>query len=648
MISGEGMNSATACRRLAVLACLIAAAGCDAVKDVTEEPAFAPPPSTAVLQGTVTGLGTRRPIGLQYNGQDTCVDPAAPEDPNVPPVECKFFGVLGQQTSAFSFGSLPYGTPYDITVSTQPFGRNCTVSNGTGTVGTGSGTPITVTCANDDTPRYAVSGTIAPAASATPGLKVILTTEEGVREIDATGLSTFTFPEAVFDSGFSLPVFGWSVTATVPAAVEGDPVNNCNVTGGPVAGTGSNIDVNGDATGAPSGDVSGIQVTSCAFSVSVRADAASGGPSSMSAGGLTLALRHQATGEDVQTLDLPSFGSAGSRSFTGVLSNVDAIYELVITRQPDSQVCVPGFGSSVSGSSATDAGAVLLLQPSGTTPSPGRWLVNRALRCRALPAEANQLRGAYQQFTRADDGALQPTRNFLAFFENGTYLFGAHASSSSASGVEHGFYTYNAVAGTLSFLPYVDTSGTGGLSSNGAPGPNWTGVAKTAAPGSEITAMSGSNSIILRQPETIDAQMTGAWATPDGRRLWVYNGSTYNGFHAGVNGMANAQDACFPIEDAAALSGYFTRRGNATTCALASGSGTIFTLDIPNATTTPRMPLGFTGKWPQSGSNADGRPSSPVNYTIEPGSPDTLTIQNTLHDGSPVNPPIVMRRLLPN
>jgi hypothetical protein len=144
--------------------------------------------------------------------------------------------------------------------------------------------------------------------------------------------------------------------------------------------------------------------------------------------------------------------------------------------------------------------------------------------------------------------------------------------------------------------------------------------------------------------------MTGAWTTADRRRVWVYDGSRYTGFHAGVNGLGNVQDACFAIDDPAAPAGFFTRRGNGTTCQLGNGPGSttsIFTLDIPGNATTPRVPEGYVGRWPQSGSNADGRPSSPVLYDIVPGMTDQLTIQNTQH-GTPVDPPIVLFRMTPN
>jgi hypothetical protein len=274
---------------------------------------------------------------------------------------------------------------------------------------------------------------------------------------------------------------------------------------------------------------------------------------------------------------------------------------------------------------------------------PGSWLINRALRCRAAPAAAGQLHGVYQQFTPAAAGPA-PTRNFIAFFGDGTYLYGAHGVIGISSGVEHGFYTYDAAAGTIALLPYTDTSGIGGLAVNAAP-VTLGNVVKTPGPQGRIAATLAGNELLFIEPVSTPAQMTGAWVTADHRRMWIYDGSTYNGFHAGVNGMGNAQDACFTIDDPAALAGYFTRRGSSTTCELASGQGTVLTLDIPNAGTVPRVPTGFTGKWPQSGSNADGRPSTPVRYTIEPGPADSLTIQNTAHDGTPVNPPILLQRI---
>jgi hypothetical protein len=648
---GGFMRSLTGCSGIVSVAMCALLSGCNAVEDVQQEPGALTPTPTAVLQGKITGLGSRRPVVLEYNGRDSCVDPTAPTGPRIP---CRFFGVLGQDSASFSFGSLPVGTRYNITVRTQPFAKICTVVNGSGVLGT-QATHISVVCVNDPAvPRYAVRGTIAPTISSIPGLKVMLSTEEGMREIAATGQTTFEFPAAVFDSQFNaapgqlnLPMFGYAVTATAPAPGDGSPVNNCAVSNG------TNIGVDGTVAAAPSADVTGVAVTACSFTVQVRADysAAAGQPAlAMPAGGLAVALRNPVTGLNVQSVNVPAFGSLVA--FPGsVASNPQAIYELVVTEQPVGMTCLPGFGPGVPGSSATDAGAVLLLQPAAVAVA-GSWLVTRSVRCRANPAVAGQLRGSWQLTTvsTASGAAVTTTlRNFLTFFEDGTFLYGLHgtgAGCSTACGVQQGFYAWNAAAGQIAFTVHTDT--VTGTNANKLPA-TLTSVAMIAGAPAQISAtLNSTTNWLLIQPPSIPGQMTGAWATSDHRRVWIYEGNRYTGFHAGVNGMGNAQDACFPIDPPSAVSGYFTRRGNATTCQLGDGAPSatqIFTLEVPNGATAPRAPPGFVGGWPQARSNADGRPSAPVLFWIAQGSPDTLTVQDTAYDGTPVNPPIVLQRV---
>ncbi len=605
-------------------------AGCNAASD---DPLTAAPAQTVVLQGTVTGLGTRRPLVLQYNGSDMCINPAAPAGPRV---ECRFFGVLNQQTSAFSFGALPVGTPYNITVKTQPFGKQCTVANGAGTLST---TPasITVTCVNDAAvPRYSISGSVPAGVAALPGAKVLLTTEDGVQETMLNGATTFQFSQALFDSGSNLPVFTYAITATY-AGTDGK-VNNCTVING------TNVAVDGSAT-SPAGNVNAVQIVACTFPVSVTVGYSGTPATALGAGGMTLELRDPATGSSavvrdpvsgldatVPPLNINSFTTA---SFSQqVLSNPAAIYDLVITGQPAGQTCVVGSATQL-----TQGSAVLLLNPADAA---NGFFTSKNVRCRANPPVAGQLRGTYQQTsivtttvtrtvgTGSPVATVTPVttanRNFLTFFEDGTFLYGVHATGGNCNancGVEHGFYAYNSAAGSITFTPLVDTitgNNANRLSSGGAAA-NLTSVVKTPGGAGQITARFNSTSPVttttteagtttittassvtdwrLDPPESIDGQMTGAWATADHRRVWVYDGSRYAGFHAGVNGLGNAQDACFPIDDPAVLSGTFTRRGNGTTCQLGSGSGSnIFTLDIPNGSTVPRLPEGYVGKWP--------------------------------------------------
>src|SRR5690606_26749256 len=83
--------------RLLAVALMTGAAGCDSVRDVIDGPAIVAPPPNIVLQGTITGLGSSRPVVLQYNGQDTCTDGSASGQGGTAP--CRFFGLPGQPTS---------------------------------------------------------------------------------------------------------------------------------------------------------------------------------------------------------------------------------------------------------------------------------------------------------------------------------------------------------------------------------------------------------------------------------------------------------------------------------------------------------------------------------------------------------------------
>src|SRR5690606_38189029 len=167
---------------------------------------------------------------------------------------------------------LTEGTPYRISVKTNPFGKTCEVANGEGVLGETTRKPA-VTCVNDPAiPRYPVTVRIAPEVAAIQGTRVRLTTEEGVQERSAYGATTLTFADALFDSGTHLPVFKWFVTAT---SAVGNAVNNCDVRAG--TNEGSNFQGQ-DTTVAPSGPVDDVEVLRCSFTVSaaVAYQAASG------------------------------------------------------------------------------------------------------------------------------------------------------------------------------------------------------------------------------------------------------------------------------------------------------------------------------------------------------------------------------------
>jgi hypothetical protein len=60
---------------------------------------------------------------------------------------------------AFTFTTrLASGTAYKVTVGVQPTGETCTVTNGTGTVGTANVTNVSVSCKAN--PTFTIGGTV--------------------------------------------------------------------------------------------------------------------------------------------------------------------------------------------------------------------------------------------------------------------------------------------------------------------------------------------------------------------------------------------------------------------------------------------------------------------------------------------------------
>lgn len=540
------MNSMiSGARLLAAALCGVVLFGCDSIKSVKEEPYTALPDETVVLGGRIKDLGTRRPLVLQYNGTDSCLVPETPNNPGGPKVvaECRYLGVANQEYSNFSFGAVPVGTPYNVTVKRQPFGKVCSVQNPTGTVQKNM-PQLEVVCVDDAAiPHYNVTVNIDADANK-PGLKVILTTENGSCPVEANGRTSIVFSPSecpndpatgyhqnatyVLDNGTNLPNFPWAVTATVPGPTATSPPINCFVTGGPVANTGGNVSDSGevDAANRPSGPVSAT-VESCGFTVRVQADFSPHtvtAPAIPAGEGVTVALRTQPWGEDVAVAKVTDFtntfipfmvpDSSGQPTATQfeAQSDINAFYELVVKESPTGMTCIPG--NSVSGGSSanstrtvgnwTDAGAVLLRKPASAYVK-DLWLVDRVIRCRNAPTDpATQLRGAYWQYTRTittttvNSGTptvapvIVRNRNVLTFFEDGQYLFGNHQSSASSNGVEHGFYDYNPGAATINFTGITDTNGNNGIhasASAGSPTPRTvTLVQKTAGEPAGITA----------------------------------------------------------------------------------------------------------------------------------------------------------------
>lgn len=557
------MNSKTKVSGLLLAAvCGWMLAGCDSIKDVRSEPSTTLPPQKVVLQGTISGLGTRRPVTLQNNGNAAGAQ--------------KFFGTPDALVSPFSFGAVDANSPYNVTVLAQPFGKVCTVANGSGTAGAAASAPITVSCVDDPSvDRYPVTVNTA-AVSGLPNLKVTLTTEEGTRQLDATGQSSVTFEDAIFNSQLSLPVFGYKVAATTETTEDGETItSNCTFApSGSFTLGGRNNDASGQPV-LPTGPAT-VTVNSCEFTVTANVQYNGTPAEAMPAGGMQLALRNNITGEVEQFLEVSAFSATNLAFATPVRSHSRSIYELVVSRQPEGQHCIVSgtvtyFSmviNTVTGGNITvpTGSAVLLVDPD----NPQWWAyTGRNVRCRAIPAAASQLTGTYQM-NRAQPAPGSTTtparpRLFLTFFADGTFLnavnhtrisicsdlsmagcrvsndpaspdynstaklgtpasvFLANNNLNTSGGVVHGFYNYDPDAGTMTFTVFTASNvNPSDFGLNGMPG--YTSAASPPPFGPQVGSITAT-SVMKTAPPVSTLSLRFAGNRP-GRTLGSPPGST--------------------------------------------------------------------------------------------------------------------------
>ena len=137
------------------------------------------PPNTYTIGGTISGL-TGSTAVLKNNGTD------------VLPVSAN---------GNFTFSTAqPRGTPYNISVTTQPAGQSCAVKQASGTVGTTNVTTIEVQCAPLAHVSYKVGGTISGLSGGT-----MVLTDNGSDILPVSTNGSFTFA-TVLDSGAAYDV----------------------------------------------------------------------------------------------------------------------------------------------------------------------------------------------------------------------------------------------------------------------------------------------------------------------------------------------------------------------------------------------------------------------------------------------------------
>lgn len=167
----------------------------------------------AKLSGTVTGLSGGTTVTLLNNGIDTLVVSA---------------------NGPFAFGgTVAGGAPYNVTVSIQPPGEECTVTGGSGTVRNDNITGITVSCIATVSIGGTVGGTVAGLLN---GAKVVLQ-NNGTDSVTVSGNSAFVFPTMVGNGKT------YAVTVLTPPTGKSCTVSNGSGTIESVGGNISNVQV---------------------------------------------------------------------------------------------------------------------------------------------------------------------------------------------------------------------------------------------------------------------------------------------------------------------------------------------------------------------------------------------------------------------
>jgi hypothetical protein len=271
--------------------------------------------STHTIGGTVSGLSTGASVTLLDNGTDSLAVTA---------------------NGKFTFKTaLASGAAYSVTVSVQPTGETCTVTGGSGTVGTANVVAVKVACKAG---TFTIGGTVSGLNSGTS--VTLLDNGTGALKVTANGTFTFATPLA---SGAA-----YSVTVSVQPAGE-----TCAVTGG-------------------SGTVGSANVTTVKVACSSAATFTIGGTVS----GLDSSTSVTLLDNGADSLKVTANGAF---TFATPLAS-GATYSVTVSVQPTGETCAVTGGSGTVGSanvtkvkvacSASTGGGSAYWIPYSATPIP--------------------------------------------------------------------------------------------------------------------------------------------------------------------------------------------------------------------------------------------------------------------------------------
>jgi hypothetical protein len=184
---------------------------------------------TFTIGGTLSGLITGRSITLLDNGASA-------------------LKLTKNGTFAFKT-ALKSGTKYAVTISIQPAGETCTVTAGSGTVGTSNVTSVKIACTPID---YTIGGTVSGLNSGTS----VTVLDNGSDSLKVTANGAFTFAKSVASgSPYKVTVSGQPTGETCTVTAGSGTVVSSNVTTVVVACTPKTYTIGGTVSGLTSSPV---------------------------------------------------------------------------------------------------------------------------------------------------------------------------------------------------------------------------------------------------------------------------------------------------------------------------------------------------------------------------------------------------------
>jgi predicted SpoU family rRNA methylase len=234
---------------------------------------------TFTVGGTVSGLITGASVVLLDNGSDSLT-----------------VGTNGTFTFKTALAS---GAAYKVTISTQPNGETCTVSNGTGTVASANVTNVAVSCTTN---AFTIGGTVSGLSS----VASVTLLDNGADSLTVSVSGTFTFKTALAG--------GASYNVTVGTQPTGE---TCTVTSG-------------------TGTVASANVTNVAVSCATNTFTVGGTVSGLNSGASVTLLDNSA--------DSLTVTANGAFAFKTALAT-GATYKVIVGAQPTSETCTVTNGT---------------------------------------------------------------------------------------------------------------------------------------------------------------------------------------------------------------------------------------------------------------------------------------------------------------